>query len=161
MPAEVQGGKRKQQEAEITATMKKLKDIDGKLSQVLVLTVNPQLSLSATIVETFKCSICLNSPLTPPVVVGKCCRRIIGCQACVEEWYRQGDQVESKRCPLCQSVNGQAQIMVMLGMDDFMEIVKNGLLEPSASPVEPHPTSLAPHVPPAPLHEELTDSESE
>ena len=33
--------------------------------------------------DTFQCKICLRTPLNPPVIMSKCCKTIIGCEACV------------------------------------------------------------------------------
>lgn len=59
--------------------------------------------------ETLKCNIHLSCPIKPPVIFGRCHRRIIGCQKCVEIWYKvdegpeicyKGDRVKRRdaRC---------------------------------------------------------------
>lgn len=142
-------GKRKQEEPE-AAMVKRLKDMDGKISKVLALSAAEH-PLTAAVVEAFKCAICLSGPLRPPAVVGKCCRRIIGCGSCVEEWYRQEDEEQSvaKRCPLCQCADGHAHIMEILGVDDVIDGAR-------ATDREPRPVSPPiQHVPPAPDAEEI------
>ena len=94
----------------------------AKVSQVLEVNnhLPLPLGLSSIVYETFKCSICLMSPITPPppAIIGKCCKRIVGCQKCVDEWYKE-DRM-TKRCPLCQGVRGFADSMILLGIEEFL-----------------------------------------
>lgn len=41
------------------------------------------------ITDAFKCKICLKSPLTPPLIITKCCKTILGCENCANEWYME------------------------------------------------------------------------
>ena len=63
---------------------KKLDVINAKISQILE--VNNHLILplgfSNVVYGAVKCSICPTSPIIPPVIAGKCCKRIIGCSKC-------------------------------------------------------------------------------
>ena len=79
--------------------MKKMDIVHAKVSQVLEVNSHLPLPLgfSCVVYEAFKCSICLLSPLTPPAIIGKCCKRIVGCQKCVDEWYNGEDRM-LKRC---------------------------------------------------------------
>lgn len=118
----------------------KLDIVHSKVSQILE--VNNHLPLpfgfSSILYDIFKCSICLVSPITPPAIVGKCCKRIVGCQKCVDEWY-QGDDRMLKRCPLCQGERGFADTMILLGIDDFLLAVANVAGSPERPQQVPHP----------------------
>ena len=41
--------------------------------------------LYAAIMEVLQCNTCQDTPLTPPAIFAKYCRRIVGCQACVDK----------------------------------------------------------------------------
>ena len=76
-------------------------------------------ALHRQLTDTFKCSICCQSPTTPPVIFGRCCKSIIGCQSCVDEWYRGEDGME-KNCPLCGSERALPETMRVHRLDDFL-----------------------------------------
>jgi hypothetical protein len=50
--------------------------------------------------ESFMCNICMSRPARPPIIYTRCCNRILGCQTCVDGWYRV-DGV-AKKCPICR-----------------------------------------------------------
>ena len=60
------------------------------------------IGLKKHIKDHFKCVICLASPLNPPVVITKCCRTILGCEACMNAWF-SGDDALIKGCPSCRA----------------------------------------------------------
>ena len=39
--------------------------------------------------NTFKCRICHNAPIVPNVTFARCCKSIVGCQSCTDQWYRE------------------------------------------------------------------------
>ena len=95
----------------------KLYVIDEKVGKIL-----QQLTLPTLIFQTFKCTICHASPLTPPAIFACCCKRILGCQECTTQWYREEEEEgASKPCPLCRADNGSTEIKVILGLDEFLE----------------------------------------
>ena len=59
-------------------------------------------SLKHLIRDAFKCKICLRVPLSAPPIISKCCKTILGCETCVNEWY-SGEDALTKSCPLCRS----------------------------------------------------------
>jgi hypothetical protein len=71
--------------------------------------------------ETFLCKIC-QSNIVPPAIFGRCCKTIIGCQRCVDRWYR-GESGLEKKCPLCRGERGFADTCRMSGIDDFLQAV--------------------------------------
>lgn len=129
--------------------MKKLDIIGAKISDIFEVNKHLPLPLgfASILYETFKCSICLVSPISPPAIFGRCCKRIVGCQKCIDEWY-QGEDRMSKRCPLCQGDRGFADSMILLGIEDFLTAVAN--LTSSNS-------SAVPNVPRPPINFDLSD----
>ena len=77
------------------------------------------LGLTTLLLDAFRCSICKGSPITPPVIFARCCKSIVGCQHCIDHWYR-GDQGVSKKCPLCRGDRGFADTTIILGLDDLL-----------------------------------------
>jgi len=51
--------------------------------------------------EIFQCHICRSTPIAPPVTFARYCRRILGCQTCVDAWYG-GEEGMSRTCPMCR-----------------------------------------------------------
>lgn len=78
--------------------------------------------------ETFRCRICLQS-ITPPVVITKCCRIVIGCEKCVNSWFR-GEDALTKPCPSCRMERGYNETMVLRGLDDFLQDLMKCNLQP-------------------------------
>lgn len=132
-------GKKRKMDSDDDEVIEKLEILDNKLTKVLE--VNPHLNLplglSSVLYDTFKCSICLRSPIRPPCVFGRCCKRIIGCQECVDRWYSDGGF--QKNCPLCQGERGYADSMLILGLDEFLTIIRVFSRVPEASLHVPPP----------------------
>ena len=104
-----------------------LADIQGavtslskELSRILKLTPQTQipLGLKATLGETFKCKICHEAPMKPPLIASKCCKILIGCSTCVDRWYSGVDTI-TKPCPNCRVERGYSETFRFLGFDDF------------------------------------------
>ena len=53
--------------------------------------------------DAFKCQICHSIPAKPPLIITKCCKNILGCETCVNQWY-SGPEAMTKTCPICQGV---------------------------------------------------------
>ena len=80
----------------------------------------------------FKCSICQLSPIIPPVIFARCCKSIVGCQVCVDTWYRGEDGI-SKKCPLCGVDRALPETMRLHGLDDFLQSIQPILSDPQAA----------------------------
>ena len=78
------------------------------------------IGLQHLIRDTFRCHICQATPLVPPVIYSRCCKRIIGCQTCVDTWYG-GENGTNKSCPICRAERAFAETTQLRGMDDFLE----------------------------------------
>ena len=78
------------------------------------------IGLQHLIRDMFRCHICQATPLVPPVIYSRCCKRIIGCQTCVDTWYG-GENGTSKSCPICRAERAFAETTQLRGMDDFLE----------------------------------------
>ncbi len=79
------------------------------------------LGLQKAAIDSFKCAMCLHIA-KPPVMVTKCCRNILGCSQCVNDLY-SGDDALSKPCPLCRTARGYAEVMVLNGLDPFLNLI--------------------------------------
>ena len=73
--------------------------------------------------DTFQCKICLGIPIKPPAIMSKCCKTIIGCERCVNEWY-SGPEALTKTCPSCRAERGYSETMMLRGLDRFLCEVK-------------------------------------
>ena len=49
--------------------------------------------------------------MEPPVIFALCCKTIVGCQRCVDDWYTSAEReaVLSKSCPACRGDRGYSQ----------------------------------------------------
>lgn len=111
------------------AVMKELSGIKESMVEMMTLqkTTRVPLSLLKTMRDTFQCSICHVVPVTPPVIVTKCCKTVLGCSTCVNAWY-SGQEALTKSCPNCRAPRGYNETMLLHGLDDFMTKTKS-LLE--------------------------------
>lgn len=109
----------------IFIVLEELTDIKESLGQVMAVTPNSKipLGLKQNIRETFKCQICQDSPLKPPVIITKCCKTILGCEECVNQLY-SGTEALSKTCPLCRAERGCNETMLLRGLSDFLRLIK-------------------------------------
>jgi len=69
--------------------------------------------------DTFMCTICRSIPIKPPVIMTKCCKSILGCEACVNSWY-SGEEALTKTCPCCRAERGYSETMLLRGLDSFL-----------------------------------------
>ena len=69
--------------------------------------------------ETFQCCICV-SPMKPPVLLGWCCKSILGCEECLNSWY-SGTDALTKTCPLCRAERG---LYRNDESDDVLKVIK-------------------------------------
>ena len=70
-----------------------IKEMEVELSKVFLLTSTMQvpIGLRRLLYDTFQCGICRSTPMKPPIIFARCCKSILGCQSCVDTWYR-GDE---------------------------------------------------------------------
>ena len=114
----------------IDSMLAELHTIRAAFDEAMVLSKDNNIppGLRQSLRETFKCRICLHG-ITPPVVTAKCCRIILGCESCVNEWFR-GDDALTKPCPSCRMERGYNETMVIRGLDDFLEDLGKCQLQP-------------------------------
>ena len=98
----------------------KLTNIEQQVNKILDVStkLNFPIGYASLLSESFLCKICC-SIIVPPAIFGRCCRTIIGCQSCVDRWYR-GDGGLEKKCPLCRGDRGFADTCKVSGLDDFL-----------------------------------------
>ena len=105
-----------------------LSNIDKKLTKIMEVTPNLNLPIGfiSLLHESFTCCVCKVSPMIPPIIFARCCKSILGCQRCIDRWYRGEPGIE-KRCPLCRGERGLADTTVILGLDNFLVYVDKWL----------------------------------
>ena len=81
-------------------------------------------SLYRALSDTFKCKICQRAP-----IFARCCKSVLGCQGCVDTWYKGEDGI-SKKCPLCGTDRALPESMRLHGLDDFLIAIQPLLCEP-------------------------------
>ena len=101
-----------------------LKEVKDGLEKIFTLTngMNVPISLRSMLYDTFRCSICHATPMVPPVIFAKCCKYILGCQQCVDTWYR-GEQGQARTCPRCRSDRAFVETCRVNGLDDFLTAI--------------------------------------
>lgn len=78
------------------------------------------MGLKKVMKETFKCAICMATPCRPPLIVTKCCKRLLGCESCANTWFC-GEEAPSKSCPLCKAERAYTETMLLRGFDDLLK----------------------------------------
>ena len=114
---------------------KKLSDSDSLLTEVKGLRkeigqlfeVNKQLpipfGLRKVLQETFQCCIC-QSTMTPPIIFGRCCKSLIGCQSCVDRWFQGDTGLMQQTCPKCRAERAYAETCMIKGIDQFLVAIQ-------------------------------------
>ena len=69
--------------------------------------------------DALKCKICFQAPVEPPIILAMCCKSILGCQECVDEWYADGGL--NKSCPARRSPRGLSETMILLGLNELAQ----------------------------------------
>ena len=77
--------------------------------------------------ESFMCKLCHAVPLKPPINISKCCKVILGCDACVTNWFKGPDAL-TKICPSCGCERGFNETMILRGLDDFLDSIRNVIM---------------------------------
>lgn len=110
-------------EDETTDLRREVMKMSANVSKILAVKgqMNWPVGLCSLLQETFKCAIC-SSPIQPPAIFARCCRTILGCQTCVDRWYR-GEPGAERKCPLCRCDRGLADVSKIVGLDDFLREV--------------------------------------
>lgn len=99
-------------------------EIKETITEMLSLTPNTKLPMGfqRLVRDAFKCQMCHSIP-NPPLIVSKCCKQLLGCESCVNNWFG-GPDAMLKTCPLCREPRGRNETMLFRGFDDFVERVK-------------------------------------
>lgn len=101
-----------------------LREVKDSIDKIFEVTSNMRvpIGLKSVLYDTFKCSICQSTPMVPPVIFAKCCKSILGCQSCVDTWYR-GPEGQTRTCPRCRSDRAYVKTCRINGLDDFLTII--------------------------------------
>lgn len=96
----------------ISETQKTMQEILGVTEKMTIPT-----GLQRSLMDCFMCKICRNFPMKPPLIFTKCCKAIIGCEACVNQWY-SGDEALTK---VCRNTRGYNETSSILRFDNFIK----------------------------------------
>ena len=99
-----------------------LASIRDMVTDMMTLTSDLPIGLWRVLRDTFKCQICHGVPVKPPVIVTKCCKNMLGRQACVDTWY-SGTEAMTKTCPICRAERGCNETMILRGLTEFIESI--------------------------------------
>ena len=80
------------------------------------------LGLRRLLYDTFRCSICRSTPMKAPITFARCCKTIIGCQVCVDTWYR-GEEGQQRTRPNCREARAYVDTCKINGLDDFLRAI--------------------------------------
>lgn len=109
--------KTKLQQSALVAEVKGMrKDLDAILCVSKGMKLPP--GLYQQLADTFKCQICLSTPMKPPVIFTRCCKNLLGCEKCVDEWFAGGQR--NKSCPLCRAERAYSETCRLNGLDSFL-----------------------------------------
>ena len=108
-----------------TLVVEAVQEMKSTLNDIMAITKDSKLplGLKKALHDSFKCTICTVIPIRPPIIVTKCCKSILGCEACVNSWF-SGEDALVKTCPKCRAERGYNEIMILRGLDNFLEAVK-------------------------------------
>jgi len=68
--------------------------------------------------RVFQCLICL-LPAGPDIVFGGCCKQLLGCEGCVQQWFDNNDS-----CLHCRSEDGSERIIKLNCFAEIIEKIK-------------------------------------
>ena len=111
-------------------SLKQLKDMASNISSIKrnidsLTTVSEATPVPLPILNvlkvSFKCVVC-QDVINPPVTYGACCQSILGCERCLDTWYKRDgpDSLLTSKCPHCQAPRGFSNAQRLRGLDDFL-----------------------------------------
>lgn len=85
-------------------------------------TMNIPVAVRHLFLQNFICHIC-HGIITPPAIFSRCCKYLIGCENCVDQWYSD----RNKCCPRCRQERAFTETCRLNGLDDFFNSIKSML----------------------------------
>ena len=79
------------------------------------------IGLKSVMYDRFKCIICQNT-MEAPIIFAKCCKSIIDCQNCVDQWYR-GEEGQTRSCPKCRTELAFVETSRVVGLEEFLQAI--------------------------------------
>ena len=97
------------------AILSGISDIKSSIADMTSITKSTRILLGLYKItrDTFKCSICHVVPARPPIIIAKCCKTILGCEQCINEWF-SGPDALTKSCPSCRADRGYNETMLLV-----------------------------------------------
>ena len=81
------------------------------------------IQLQQVLNDTLKCKICMGIA-KPPIIFGKCCQQLLGCQICIDKWFA-GSNSFDKTCINCRQERAVTQTCHLRGMDSLLTLVSS------------------------------------
>ena len=102
---------------------KNIKGIKDQLDSLFTVqkTLKVPLALRKIFAEDFQC-VCCEGVMKPPIIFSRCCKRLIGCEACIDTWFK-GEGARSKQCPHCGTERAFTETSRVNGLDEFLEAI--------------------------------------
>lgn len=99
--------------------------IKETLTEIMTLTPESKLpmDLKQIIRDTFKCHICRSVPAKPLLIITKCCRTMLGCERCVNQWD-SGPEAMTKTCLMCKAERGCNETMILQDLNKFLASIE-------------------------------------
>ena len=112
---------RKKRHSESGCIVSEIRDMRKDLQSLFEISKSLKLPLGLhkQLQDAFRCSICCCSPIKPPVIFGRCCKRLLGCQNCVDRWFGGEDGV-TRSCSLCRAERAYADTCILKGLDELL-----------------------------------------
>lgn len=113
-------------DAKVTKMMNELKEVKSEIQKFHDLSFRHKFSASflSELEDSFTCIICKRIPAKKPLIGCVECSSVIGCQACVNQWY-SGTNGLHKKCPKCRCERGLSKTIVFRGFDNLLVQIKN------------------------------------
>ncbi len=116
--------KKKYKSSQLDEIRDRIEEINEQLKCVCKISKTTKVppGLYSLLNDAFQCCICRCVPIKPPAIYSRCCKKILGCQHCVDRWYRNNGLENS--CPICHSVRAYTETTQIKGLDDFLNGVR-------------------------------------
>ena len=107
-------------EKKLNVLMDDVGELKNAISDMLTLSKDARipLGLHRLLRDALKYKYRLLVPVTPPIIISRYCKTVVGCEKCVNEWY-SGPDALIKTCQSCRAKRGYNETMLLRGVDDL------------------------------------------
>jgi len=110
-----------------------INEVKEKLNNTVVLSAEEALSvpqvindcrLGCSINRVFKCMVCHNLSSSNNVTISTCCKQVLGCKSCIDQWFR-----DEESCLHCREVNGREMSVSVNCFSDILDKCRSMFVE--------------------------------